>query len=695
MSLSDVSSLSSAPPTDDEAMADEEPVGITKYFKKQKSETPPPKREPSPPHEYVIADHPSIAFIVMFRARFHDVFPRHVPHYGPQDIERGVEESPPGDYIERLLCALLGLVLNRKKDVEYGRHPSTPPMWGEFIGFYRRNHYTRPLEEAVQTHAAQWPKEWQGKNPLHGGRTFATLSPEERLQLLKALILWSLSSSEAVQAKLKESYKQARHDDDLNQPLSVQSWGRDSLKRRYWLIEGQDDTNFRLYRESNPALKHITWWSIAGTIPELQAVADKLGEEKGTNSKKLCERIRAAIPRFEASEEKRKRRDYRLARKAAFSRPEPGFSLYEGRTRGKRLKYTYSDDEDFFSDGLPSTRRSNRNAPSADETDAPRFTASGRQIRSRAGGLYGASLHSGQREDSEDDDAPRSQRIRTSLNPNGYSGYNADDLEDASEAEGNSSGNEWKSGEDEEEEIDMEGDDEDEEDVSGDESIINGEPQSLVVQLRYGKDNAPNVPVDRPPPPAQDTQAKSITETGLPGNSSTLPPIQSPLVPASVPQHHSEAMRQAPVPGMVMHPAPPPHWAPQAAQFINASPLPPIPPSLEARPQLPPLNANLPPAPQPQSVSRPPAINASAMNPGPPALPPPSYVADNQRPTMAAPSMLSAPMGGTAPLEASKHTQSVEPNGVSQAKPAQPSPYYPPGMPPTQSHFFHGGNPPH
>lgn len=59
----------------------------------------------------------------MFRARFHEVFPRGLPHYGPQDIENGVQESPPGEYIERLLCALLGLVLNRKKDVEYGRHP--------------------------------------------------------------------------------------------------------------------------------------------------------------------------------------------------------------------------------------------------------------------------------------------------------------------------------------------------------------------------------------------------------------------------------------------------------------------------------------------------------------------------------------------------------------------------------------------
>jgi hypothetical protein len=58
-------------------------------------------------------------FIVMFRSRFHNVFPKSLPHYGPQDIERGVAEAVPGDYIEKLLCALLGLVLNRKKDIEY------------------------------------------------------------------------------------------------------------------------------------------------------------------------------------------------------------------------------------------------------------------------------------------------------------------------------------------------------------------------------------------------------------------------------------------------------------------------------------------------------------------------------------------------------------------------------------------------
>ncbi|OJI98994.1 hypothetical protein ASPVEDRAFT_50560 [Aspergillus versicolor CBS 583.65] len=491
LSDSDLSSLSSAPPSDEEPnpMALDEPVGITKYFQKKQSETPPPKRAPSPPHEYVLADNPDIAFIVMFRARFHEVFPRSTPHLGPQDIERGVVESPPGDHIERLLCAFLGLVLNRKKDVE-------------------RNHYTRPLEEAIQTHSSQWPKTWQGKNPLHGGRNFASMSPEER-----SLILWSLSSSEAVQAKIKESYKQARHEDDLNQPLSVQPWGRDNLKRRYWLIEGHDDTHFRLYREGNPALKNVTWWSVAGTIPELQGVADKLEEDKGIHSKKLSERIRNSIPRFEGSEEKRKRRDYRIARKAAFSRPEPGFSLYEGRTRGKKLKYTYSDDEDIFSDGLPPPRRSGRNNSGLStpaEPTGPRFSASGRQIRSRAGGLYGEALLAGQREDTataDEDGTERQQRTRNTR-MNGYPDYGIDD-EDADSNVGQSSGNEWQGGE-EEDENEFEGDDEEE--VSGDESVVNGEPASLVVQLKYNKQGDSKGPEEQPADVISETQKVAVAE---------------------------------------------------------------------------------------------------------------------------------------------------------------------------------------
>lgn len=68
--------------------------------------------------KYGIADLFDTQFLCMFRSRFSDAFPKSLPHYGPQDIERGVVDPIPGDQVERLLCALLGLVLNRKKDIE-------------------------------------------------------------------------------------------------------------------------------------------------------------------------------------------------------------------------------------------------------------------------------------------------------------------------------------------------------------------------------------------------------------------------------------------------------------------------------------------------------------------------------------------------------------------------------------------------
>ena len=85
-----------------------------------------------------------------------------------------------------------------------------------------------------------------------------------------------------------------------------------------------------------------------------------------------------------------------MARKAQFTRAEPGFSLYEGRTRGKRIRYTYSDEEEGGSDTL-STRRSNRQSgiSTPAEQSGPTFTASGRQVRSRYNGVYGETISGG------------------------------------------------------------------------------------------------------------------------------------------------------------------------------------------------------------------------------------------------------------------------------------------------------------
>jgi hypothetical protein len=58
----------------------------------------------------------------MFRSRFAEAFPGKLAHFGPQDLEFGVVDSHPSPQVENLLCALLALVLNRKKPIEYVRY---------------------------------------------------------------------------------------------------------------------------------------------------------------------------------------------------------------------------------------------------------------------------------------------------------------------------------------------------------------------------------------------------------------------------------------------------------------------------------------------------------------------------------------------------------------------------------------------
>lgn len=107
-----------------------------------------------------------------------------------------------------------------------------------------------------------------------------------------------------MQAIIKESYKQTRRDDDRNQPRSVQPWFSDQYRRKYWLIEGQDDSHFRIYRENDgKTAKTNTWFSVAESIPEVLALADKFADEHTSNSKVISDKLRSVIPRFEAGEE--------------------------------------------------------------------------------------------------------------------------------------------------------------------------------------------------------------------------------------------------------------------------------------------------------------------------------------------------------------------------------------------------------
>jgi hypothetical protein len=105
-----------------------------------------------------------------------------------------------------------------------------------------------------------------------------------------------------VKGIIQASYKQTRHEDDLNQPLSVQPWGSDGDKRRYYLINGLDDTNFRVYRESNHTAIKRTWFSVADDIDSLKVLAEKLTKEDGgQKARTLSQKITLAIPTFEAT----------------------------------------------------------------------------------------------------------------------------------------------------------------------------------------------------------------------------------------------------------------------------------------------------------------------------------------------------------------------------------------------------------
>ena len=100
------------------------------------------------------------------------------------------------------------------------------------------------------------------------------------------------------------SYKQTRQPDDLNQALSVQPWGSDSQRHKYYLIEGLDDTHFRVYRESSHVGPNRTWWSVAGDIDELKVLAEKLVKEDDSQKAKiLSAKMLAAVPRFLETEE--------------------------------------------------------------------------------------------------------------------------------------------------------------------------------------------------------------------------------------------------------------------------------------------------------------------------------------------------------------------------------------------------------
>ena len=229
--------------------------------------------------------------------------------------------------------------------------------------------------------------------------------------------------------------------------------------------------------------------------------------------------------------------------------------MYEGRTRGKKIRYTFSSDEDEESDAATTNRRSTRHSgiSTPAEPEGPTFTASGRQVKSRHGGAYGETILSGHGAAGASDgtetlangEGPeqaigRSRRsaLRQELSARGggggdhIEGYNSiDEIEDEEDAA--SSGAEEYAGDDDDPDVDMKDDEAegDDDDMSDDDVIVNDSygpvspDPTLVVQLRYQK-KAPEQSAPPPKSPAAPSIAEPHAEPSL--------PLEGPVKPAEV-----------------------------------------------------------------------------------------------------------------------------------------------------------------
>lgn len=198
--------------------------------------------------------------------------------------------------------------------------------------------------------------------------------------------------------------------------------------------------------------------------------------------------------------------------------------MYEGRTRGKRMKYTFSDeedDEDMTTDGTAarrSLRQSSTTTPA--EANGPTYTSSGRQVRSRLA-RFGDPSHASEKassEGAEDRHADDGRATRSGATRSGRVSKRTvldeeDDDEEMEDDDEESGGDHWE-GDDDEGAAARASDEEDSamSDNDSQDSLLE-EPKKLIVQLKYGKKQQPATNGHIPPAAPE---GKTTTEQGHP-----------------------------------------------------------------------------------------------------------------------------------------------------------------------------------
>ncbi|KAG5355952.1 hypothetical protein CJU89_5669 [Yarrowia sp. B02] len=321
-----------------------------------------------------IENHPDIAFCVMFRTRFTDLFDGWCPPLSPQEFEEGIQpEEGFSLAVESYLVRVMSLMMNRKKPVEVGKYSNALETWS-----------TMPLSQGSVSaiDAMSLPCGWSRKL---ASRDVVAMDWRGRLQLLKMATVAALSLSDAVKKLIAD-----KREVSGRKVLSELQWlpiGEDRARNTYWLADGSGDINWdddgkiypategafdtqwRLYRQTNPYKAVVSWTPVASSPEELASLIEELpkGEEKQpytplleAQHKKLLSKLEDLIPRTLGSRDRIREAAERAVaaqqKKAAAARAveyqKSKIGANRGRTRGKRVDYKLlsapQDSEDEF-----------------------------------------------------------------------------------------------------------------------------------------------------------------------------------------------------------------------------------------------------------------------------------------------------------------------------------------------------------
>ncbi|KAI1300968.1 hypothetical protein EDD11_005910 [Mortierella claussenii] len=280
-----------------------------------------------------------IAFVFGFLVRFKSLLRQNCPLHelSIEDLEAGLLAKQPNACIEEIHANLLSNMLNRKKAVDSS-------TWQKVL--------VETLDVKQRTGEMEYDQ-----NPLRYYGNYYAIPPEDRINILKALVHWVLQEGVIIRQGIE---------DDMEY-FAVRPFGIDQAKRIYWYF---GEGTLRIFRETkNPKKKSTGWETVATNLDEIKGLANSFNRTASKHEKALQERLREDIigPVEEKILQDKLRQERQEKKMLKLAELHQLAATRTTRTRSsnrlKQPKYTFDDDEDEFEEDeydlhrRPSSRR--------------------------------------------------------------------------------------------------------------------------------------------------------------------------------------------------------------------------------------------------------------------------------------------------------------------------------------------------